>query len=41
MTEKLNEITKEFLGKEMAEDIFACPTSFGGYQKVDTEEFLK
>lgn len=41
MTEKLNEITKEFLGKEMAEEIFACPTSFGGYQKVDTEEFLK
>ena len=41
MTEKLNEITKEFLGKEMAEEIFACPTSFGGYQKVETEEFLK
>ncbi len=40
MTEKLNEITEMFLGKEMAEEIFACPSSFGGYQKIDTETFF-
>ena len=40
MTEKLNEITEAFLGKPMAEDIFACPGSFGGYQKIDTGSFF-
>lgn len=40
MTEKLNEITNVFLGKEMAEEIFACDSSFGGYQKIDTETFF-
>ncbi len=41
MTEKTNEITKVFLGKGLAEEVFACPGSFGGYQKVDTEEFFR
>lgn len=41
MTAKLNEITLAFLGKELAEDIFACGSSFGGYQKIDTEAFFK
>ncbi len=40
MTEKTNEITQAFLGKPMAEEIFACPGSFGGYQKIDTESFF-
>ena len=36
LTEKTNEITKAFLGVELAEEIFACPGSFGGYGKIDT-----
>lgn len=40
MTEKANEITKMFLGQELAEEIFACPSSFGGYQKIDTATFF-
>ncbi len=36
MTEKTNEVTKAFLGAELAEEIFACPSSFSGYGKVDT-----
>jgi len=41
MTAKTNEITRVFLGKDLAEEIFACPGSFGGYQKIDTETFFK
>ncbi len=40
MTEKTNEITQAFLGQELAEEIFACPASFGGYQKIDTVSFF-
>ena len=40
MTEKTNEITEKFLGKPLAEEIFAYPSSFGGYQKIDTETFF-
>ena len=40
LTEKTNEVTKMFLGAELAEKIFACPSSFGGYQKIDTETFF-
>lgn len=40
MTEKANEITQMFLGKALAEEIFACPSSFGGYQKIDTASFF-
>ena len=40
MTAKTNEITKAFLGAELADEIFACPTSFGGYQKIDTATFF-
>ena len=40
MTAKTNEITKAFLGEELAEAIFACPFSFGGYQKIDTATFF-
>lgn len=40
MTEKTNEICKMFLGEEMADEIFSCPSGFGGYQKIDTETFF-
>lgn len=40
LTEKTNEITKAFLGTELAERIFACPGSFGGYGKIDTADFF-
>ena len=35
MTAKTNEVTKQFLGSELANEIFACPSSFGGYGKLD------
>ena len=40
LTEKTNQVTEQFLGKELAEEIFACPSSFGGYGKVDTESIF-
>ena len=40
MTAKTNEITKQFLGEELAQEIFSCPDSFGGYQKIDTATFF-
>lgn len=40
ITTKTNEITSAFLGKELADEIFACPSSFGGYQKIDTASFF-
>lgn len=41
MMEKTAEITKAFLGRDLAEEIFACPSSFGGYQKIDTATFFQ
>ena len=40
LTEKTNEVTKAFLDAELADEIFACGSSFGGYQKIDTETFF-
>lgn len=40
MTAKTNEVTKMFLGAELANEIFACPSSFGGYGKIDTKTFF-
>ena len=40
MAEKTNEVTKVFLGQELAEQIDAYPNSFGGYQKIDTATFF-
>ena len=40
MTEKTNEVTEQFLGVELADEIFACPGSFGGYGKIDTATFF-
>lgn len=34
---KLNQITKAFLGKELANEINAYPMSFGGYGKINRE----
>ena len=40
LTAKTNEVTKMFLGAELSNEIFACPSSFGGYQKIDTATFF-
>ena len=40
MTAKTNEVTQQFFGMDLAEEIFACPSSFGGYQKIDTAAFF-
>ena len=40
ITEKTNEVTGVFLGKELAEQIAAAPSSFGGYQKINTAAFF-
>ena len=40
MTAKTNEVTRAFLGMDLAEQIFAAPSSFGGYQKIDTATFF-
>ena len=40
ITAKTNEVTKAFLGAELAEQIFTCPSSFGGYGKIDTATFF-
>ncbi|MBQ5992636.1 MAG: ABC transporter substrate-binding protein [Clostridia bacterium] len=40
ITAKTNEVTKMFLGRELADEIFAAPSSFGGYRKIDTETFF-
>lgn len=40
ITEKTNEITGMFLGEELSDAIFSCPSSFGGYQKIDTVSFF-
>ena len=40
LTAKTNEVTQMFYGMDLAEEIFACPFSFGGYQKIDTATFF-
>jgi len=40
MTAKTDEITTAFLGKALSAEIFACPTSFGGYNRIDTNTFF-
>ena len=39
LTAKTNEVTKVFLEAELADAIFACPSSFGGYGKIDPAIF--
>ena len=40
LTAKTNEVTQMFYGMDLADEIFACPSSFGGYQKIDTANFF-
>lgn len=40
LVEKTNEVTQAFFGQDLADEIFAAPSSFGGYQKIDTETFF-
>ena len=40
MTAKINEVTQLVLGQELAEQIAAAPSSFGGYQQIDTAAFF-
>lgn len=40
LTAKTNEVTQVFYGMDLADEIFACPSSFGGYQKIDTVTFF-
>lgn len=40
MNAKLSEITSKFLGKDLTEKIDAYKYSYGGYQRIDTENFL-
>ena len=40
LTAKTNQVTKQFLGTELADAIFACPSSYGGYGKIDTQTFF-
>ena len=40
LTAKTNEVTKMFLGVELAEEIFSCPGSIGGYGKIDIKAFF-
>ena len=37
---KTDEVTRAFYGVDLAEAIFACPSSFGGYQRIDTQTFF-
>ena len=40
ITEKTNEVTQAFFGMDLAEQIAAAPSSFGGYQQIDTATFF-
>ena len=40
MSAKTNEVTQAFYGMDLAEQIAAAPSSFGGYQKIDTASFF-
>lgn len=40
MTAKINEVTQAFFGMDLAEQIAAAPSSFGGYQQIDTATFF-
>ncbi len=41
MADTLDRITEVFLGQPLAEKIYACPGSFGGYQKIDMASFFE
>ena len=37
---KADEVCEKFLNKKLAEEIFNFPSSFGGYQRLDTKSFF-
>ena len=39
LTEKMDEITKQFLGKELSSEILACACSYGGYGQISQDLF--
>ncbi len=39
MTEKLDEITKQFLGQELSSEVLACPCSYSGYGQISPDLF--
>jgi len=41
MSEKLDQITRQFLGQDLAEEIYACGSSRGGYQQINTATFFQ
>ncbi|MBQ1402037.1 MAG: ABC transporter substrate-binding protein, partial [Oscillospiraceae bacterium] len=41
ITSKINEVTQVFYGMDLAEQIAAAPSSFGGYQQIDTATFFR
>ena len=38
---KTAEVTERFLGRDLSNEIFSAPLSFGGYQKIDTAVFFR
>lgn len=40
IVEKADQITRAFLGVELAGQMFECPNSYGGYQRIDTQTFF-
>ena len=40
LTAKTNEVTQKFFNMDLADAIFGCPSSFGGYQKIATTTFF-
>ena len=40
MTAKVNEVTQAFFGMDLADQIAAAPSSFGGYGQIDTASFF-
>lgn len=41
IVEKADQITRAFLGVELAGQMFECPNSYGGYQRIDTQTFFR
>ena len=40
IADKADQITRAFLGVELAGQMFECPNSYGGYQRIDTQTFF-
>ena len=40
IADKADQITRAFLGVELAGQMFECPNSYGGYQRIDSQTFF-